>query len=49
MLLSHSIKLYVAYRYEKCHCLAALPPKISVFNCNDVCSTKFWGGQNVWF
>jgi len=28
---SHSIKLYVAYRYEQCHCLAALPTKMSVF------------------
>jgi len=29
---SHSIKLYVAYRYQQCHCLAALPAKMSVFN-----------------
>jgi len=29
---SHSIKLYVAYRYQQCHCLAAFPAKMSVFN-----------------
>jgi len=29
---SHSIKLYVPHRYKQCHCLAALPAKISVFN-----------------
>jgi len=29
---SHSTKLYVVYRYQQCHCLAALPAKISVFN-----------------
>jgi len=28
----HTIKLYVAYRYQQCHCLAALPAKLSVFN-----------------
>jgi len=28
---SHSIKLYVASRCE-CHCLAALPTKMSVFS-----------------
>jgi len=28
----HSIKLYVAYRYQQCHCLAALPAKLSAFN-----------------
>jgi len=36
---SHSIKLYVAYRYQQCHCLAALPAKISGIR------RKFsWGG-----
>jgi len=29
---SHSMKLYVAYRYQQCHRLAALPAKISMFN-----------------
>jgi len=29
---SHNIKLYVAYRYQQCHCLAALPAKMSVFD-----------------
>jgi len=29
---SHSIKQYVAYRYQQCHRLAALPAKIFVFN-----------------
>jgi len=29
---SHSMKLYVADRYQQCHRLAALPAKISVFN-----------------
>jgi len=29
---SHSMKLYVADRYQQCHCLAAIPGKISVFN-----------------
>jgi len=28
----HSKKLYVAHRYQQCHCLAALPAKMSVFN-----------------
>jgi len=28
----HSIKLYAAYRYQKCHCLVALHVKRSVFN-----------------
>ena len=31
---SHSIKLYVACRYQQCDCLAALPAKISVFTCH---------------
>ena len=26
------MKLCVAYRYQQCHCLAALPAKMSVFN-----------------
>jgi len=29
---SHSIKLYVVYRYQQYHCLAKLLDKISVFN-----------------
>ena len=29
---SHSIKLHVAYRYQQCHCLTALPAKMSLFN-----------------
>jgi len=29
---SRSIKLYVAYRYQQCHCLPTLPAKMSVFN-----------------
>ena len=29
---SHSMKLYVGYRYQQCHCLGALPAKMSVFN-----------------
>jgi len=29
---SRSIKLYVSYLYQKCHCFAALPTKMSVFN-----------------
>jgi len=29
---SHSIKLHVACRYQQCHCLSALPAKMSVFN-----------------
>jgi len=28
---SHSIKLCVAYGYQQCHCLIALPAKMSVF------------------
>ena len=28
----HSILPYVASRYQQCHCLAALPAKMSVFN-----------------
>ena len=28
----HSIKLSVAHRYQQCHCLAAFPAKMSVFN-----------------
>ena len=29
---SHSIKLCEAYRYQQCHCLAAKPAKMFVFN-----------------
>ena len=36
---SHSIKLYVAYRYQQCHCLAALPAKI-----NGIRRKFSWGG-----
>jgi len=31
-LFSHSVKLYVVYRYQQCHCLAALPAKMSMCN-----------------
>jgi len=29
---SLSMKLYVVYRYQQCHCLAKLPDTISVFH-----------------
>ena len=29
---SHSVKLYAAYRFQQCHCLAAILVKMSMFN-----------------
>ena len=35
-------KLHVAYRYQQCHCLAALPAKMSVFNVTCRASIKLF-------
>jgi len=30
--IQYETTLHLAYRYQQCHCLAALPAKMSVFN-----------------
>jgi len=45
LITTHIAVLKVAYRYQQCHCLIALPARVSVFNChmqdsNSVSSNK---------